>query len=82
MALHKCVIISSGMGVSDVLTGDQAMIVPAGDVSALRQAIERAWTDDALRQRYADTGYAYAKDLGGEDDLRRRVLNALPESPA
>jgi glycosyltransferase involved in cell wall biosynthesis len=82
MALHKCVIISSGMGVSDVLTGSQAVIVPAGDVEALRQAIERAWTDEKHRRQYADAGYTYAQQLGGEDDLRRRVLNALPGSPA
>ena len=82
MALHKCVIVSSGMGVSDVLTDSQALIVPAGDVDALRQAIERAWNDDDFRQRYADSGYAYAQPLGGEDELRRSVLDALPGSPA
>lgn len=82
MALHKCVIISSGMGVSDVLTESQAVIVPAGDVYALREAIKQAWNDESYRRRYADAGYAYAQCLGGEDDLRRRVLNALPGSPA
>jgi glycosyltransferase involved in cell wall biosynthesis len=82
MALRKCVIISSGMGVSDVLTDSQALIVPAGDPEALRQVIERAWNDEDLRERYAAAGYAYAGRLGGEDDLRRNVLNALPGASA
>ena len=29
-----------------------------------------------------DSGYAYAQPLGGEDELRRSVLDALPGSPA
>jgi hypothetical protein len=48
----------------------------------MRQAIERAWNDEGLRRRYADAGYEYAQRLGGEDDLRRNVLGALPGSPA
>jgi glycosyltransferase involved in cell wall biosynthesis len=82
MALRKCVIVSSGLGVSDVLTDDLALVVPAGDVDLLRKAIERAWTDAALRERYAQAGYAYAQRLGGEDNLRRNILAALPGSPA
>jgi glycosyltransferase involved in cell wall biosynthesis len=78
MALRKCVIVSTGLGVSDVLTADQALIVPAGDPDALRHAIERAWNDEDLRRRYADAGYRYAQPLGGEDELRRSVLAALP----
>ncbi len=42
MALRKCVIISEGLGVSDVLQPHQACIVPPGDASALRDAIENA----------------------------------------
>ena len=78
MALGKCVIVSSGLGVSDVLTADQALIVPAGDPDALRQAIERVWNDEDLRRCYAARGHQYAHSLGGEDDLRRSVLAALP----
>ena len=82
MALRKCVIISSGLGVSDVLTKDQALIVPAGDAASLRQAIERAWNDEALRQRYESAGYRHVSRLGGEDELGRRVLTAvLSERP-
>jgi len=78
MALGKCVIVSTSLGVSDVLTASQAIIVPAGDVEALRAAIERAWTDAPWREGIALAGQRYALPLGGEDELRRSVLAALP----
>jgi glycosyltransferase involved in cell wall biosynthesis len=78
MAARKCVIVSSGLGVSDVLTEGLAMIVPAGDADALRTAIKRAWEDAELRERYAAAAAGYALALGAEDHLRRSVLNALP----
>ena len=77
MALRKCVIISEAPGVNDVLLEGQACIVPPGDVAALRGAIETLWSDDALRQQYADAGYRYAIPLGGDDELRRSVLRAI-----
>src|SRR5258708_22338105 len=58
MALRKCVIISSGLGVGDVLT-DQAVLVPPGDPSELRSAIVRMWSDDALRAAYAERARRY-----------------------
>jgi glycosyltransferase involved in cell wall biosynthesis len=79
MALHKCVIISEGLGVDDVLT-DQAVIIPAGDVDALRNAIVRYWENDALRAEVAERGYRYALPLGGEGELARSVLAALPDA--
>jgi glycosyltransferase involved in cell wall biosynthesis len=82
MALRKCVIISAGLGVSDVLTGGEAMIVPAGDPGALRGAIEVAWNDPAVREHYAEAGYRHALPLGGEDELRRSVLKAIGVEPA
>jgi glycosyltransferase involved in cell wall biosynthesis len=78
MALGKCVIVSSGLGVSDVLQGDEAIIVPAGDVEALRRAIERAWNDSDLRDRFAQTGQRYALASGGEAEICRSILAALP----
>ena len=77
MALRKCVIVSSGLGVSDVLTDGQAIIVPAGNPQALREAIDKAWNDAELREHYASTGAAYARPLGGEDELLRSVLKSL-----
>ena len=78
MAARKCVIVSSGLGVSDVLSEDLAIIVPAGDTDALRMAIKRAWEDKNLRERYGASAANYALALGGEDQLRKSVLNALP----
>ena len=77
MALHKCVIISEAPGVSDVLLDGQAHIVPPGDASILRDAIQRLWRDDRLRQQYADAGYRYAISLGGDDELRRSILRSI-----
>ena len=81
MALGKCVIVSTSLGVSDVLTEGQAILVPAGDADALRNAIDRAWNDAAWREQFAQAGQRYALPLGGEDELRRSVLAALPPSP-
>src|SRR6266700_1808559 len=77
MALRKCVIISYGLGVGDVLT-DQAVLVAPGDPSELRSAIVRLWSDGALRAAYAERARLYAMPLGGEDELYRSVLAALP----
>src|SRR5690349_19003544 len=49
MLLGKCVIISEGPGVSDVLSPEQAILVPPEDPAALAGAIERAWEDAELR---------------------------------
>ena len=77
MALRKCVIISEGLGVSDVLATGQACIVPPGDASVLRGAIVSLWNDYARRAEYAEAAYAYAFPLGGEDNLRASVLRAI-----
>ncbi len=78
MAAGKCLIVSAGLGVSDVIAEDQAIIVPAGDAAALRAAIQLAWADSELRERYEKAAREYALPLGGEDDLRRSVLRSLP----
>lgn len=82
MAQQKCVIVSSGLGVSDVLTGNEACVVPAGDVDALRQAIQKLWSDDELRDRYAQAGFLYVAPLGGEDELLASIIAALPAGRA
>jgi hypothetical protein len=68
------------LGVSDVLTDDLAIIVPAGDAEALQVSVKRAWEDADLRERYAAASARYALALGAEDELRKSVLNALPEN--
>lgn len=79
MALRKCVVISEGLGVSDVLLERQALIVPPGDASKLRDAIVTLWNDDDARRAYADRAWSYATALGGEDALRESILRAVLE---
>lgn len=78
LAAGKCLIVSTGLGVSDVITDGQAIIVPAENADALQAAIQRAWEDAALRERYSIAARAWALPLGGEDELRRSVLRSLP----
>jgi glycosyltransferase involved in cell wall biosynthesis len=73
MYLGKCVIVTSGPGASDLLT-EQALLVPPHDVAALKEAIGRAWEDNALRQRIAEAGRKYAVSLGGEPELLQRIF--------
>lgn len=76
MLLNKPVVISAGPGVSDILT-EEAVMVPPEDPAALAAAITRVWNDDELRARTAEAGHRYALSLGGEPELRRRVLEAI-----
>jgi len=79
MAARKCLIVSSGLGISDVISDSQAIVVPAGDFSALRDTIRLAWEDADLRERHAAAAADYALPLGGEDELRRSILKSLPD---
>ncbi|MBI1898585.1 MAG: glycosyltransferase family 4 protein [Acidobacteria bacterium] len=75
MLMGKCVILTKGPAVSDVLQ-DEALIVPAENPEALATAIRRAWEDDDLRRRTAAAGQRYAESCGGEPELRQRVIEA------
>jgi glycosyltransferase involved in cell wall biosynthesis len=72
MYLGKCVISTAGPGASDLLT-DQALLVPPHDVTALKNAITRAWKDETLRRETAEIGRRYAASLGGEAELLQRI---------
>ncbi len=79
MWMGKCVIVSEGPGVSDLLT-DQAIVVPPEDPSALSDAIRLAWEDSELREKVARAGRRFAESLGGEEALMQRVLDtAIPK---
>ncbi len=80
MAARKCTIVSSGLGVDDVLKDGQAIVVPAGDSHALRDAIEHAWNDAAYRECYAAKGYDYAVRCGDGRELRKSILQVLARS--
>jgi glycosyltransferase involved in cell wall biosynthesis len=79
MALNKCVIVSEGPGVDDVLT-DEAVIVPPEDPEALAEQIKRLWNDHVLRAEIAARGKEYALSLGGEERLHRDILLASIQS--
>jgi len=78
MYLGKCVISTAGPGASDVLT-DQALLVAPHDVTALKNAITRAWEDDSLRRETAEIGRRYAASLGGETELLQRIYRRTLE---
>jgi glycosyltransferase involved in cell wall biosynthesis len=77
MLLRKCVIVSEGPAVSDVLTGGEALLIPPEDPAALATMIQRVWQDDGLRGEVAERGYRYALSLGGEPELRARILEKV-----
>lgn len=77
MALKKCVVLSAGPGAEDVLTENQAIIVPPQDSVALRESIKKAYTDSKYRQFYEDNGYRYAMGLQGEDRLMESLVTEL-----
>ncbi|MEM4655319.1 MAG: glycosyltransferase [Thermosphaera sp.] len=77
MALRKCVILSAGPGAEDVLTENQAIIVPPQDSTALRKAIEKAYSDSDYRRTYEENGYRYAITLQGEDRLMESLIAEL-----
>lgn len=75
MAMNKCVIISDGPGVGDVLN-DEAVIVPPEDAAALARQIELLWNDNARRGEIAARGRKYAELAGGDDRLYGDILRA------
>ncbi len=76
MLLGRPVVISAGPGVSDLLR-EEAVIVRPEDPTALAEAIRGLWEDGDLRSRVAATGRRYALELGGEPELRLRILEAV-----
>jgi glycosyltransferase involved in cell wall biosynthesis len=79
MALHKCVIISSGPGVDDVLLDNQAIIVPSGNPGVLAEAVRKAFDDDDYRRSFETAGHGYAVSLGGTAHLRDNVARYIRE---
>jgi glycosyltransferase involved in cell wall biosynthesis len=73
MALGKCVVISEGPGVNDLLK-DEAAIVPAEDADALAATVSRLWNDDIERRQIASCGKQYADSLGGTERLCGDIL--------
>ncbi|MEM4655326.1 MAG: hypothetical protein QXL34_07565 [Thermosphaera sp.] len=68
---------AAGPGAEDVLTENQVIIVPPQNPMALRQAIEKAYTDQDYRRLYEERGYRYAMSLEGEDRLMESLVAEL-----
>ena len=68
MAMKKCVVISEGPGVGDLLT-NEVVIVPPEDTAALAQQIALLWDDHTHRREIAARGQKYAELVGGDDRL-------------
>lgn len=79
MALRKCVVVSSGPVADGLVDDGQAIVVPAGDWGALRNAIVGAWTDSELRNATAERGFEYAIALGDEKRLHRDIFDAIAQ---
>ena len=77
MALGKCVVVSSGPVADGLVDSGEAIVVPAGDWVALRDAIERACSDSELRAATAKRGFDYAMALGDEKRLHRDMFDAI-----
>jgi glycosyltransferase involved in cell wall biosynthesis len=73
MALGKCVVHTEGPATRGLIDQGQAIIVPAGDVQAMKAALRHLLNDAALRERIALAGQAYARRLGGEHRLARDI---------
>jgi glycosyltransferase involved in cell wall biosynthesis len=58
-----CPVVSSSGGSLREVVGDAGLLVPPGDEAALRDAIVRAWTDDALRSRLSALGKTRARSF-------------------
>lgn len=77
MGLGKCVVISEGPAVNGIVPQGAAVIVPAEDVAALRDAIRRVYEDDVSRSAIAKAGQRYALSLQGEDRLCGSIVDLL-----
>ena len=73
MALQKCVVISRGPGVDDLLTDEAAVVAPE-DARMLATTVLRLWNDDAEREQIAARGKLYADGLGDTSRLCGDIL--------
>lgn len=80
MALGTPVIISAGPAVHGMVK-DEALVVPAGDATALAEAMRRIWNDAALRRGLSERGSAHAKGHGGSARLHRDILSLIFATP-
>ena len=81
MVLGKPVVITRGSSTEGILDDQLAVIVPAGDSQAMRQALVRLWNDAQKRRQLAARSRAYALALRDHgrlvEDLRKVVESCV-----
>jgi glycosyltransferase involved in cell wall biosynthesis len=79
-ALHAGVpLIATAVGGLPDLVGDAAVLVPAGDADALRQALEQVLSDAALRRRLSVAGAARAATWPTPEAMVSRIRHTYLE---
>jgi glycosyltransferase involved in cell wall biosynthesis len=73
MGFRRCVVMTEGPATKDILH-EEAILAPAGDPRALAAAINRAATDDTLREKTAAAGRHYAERVAGAARLHRDLV--------
>lgn len=85
MALGKPVIVTRGTSTEGIIDERLAVLVPPGDVAALRSAIRDLWQDDHRRRELGRAGQAFALSLGGNErmvaDIARHIAMLCEERP-
>ncbi len=77
-ACGRPVVVSDSSGVRDYLRHEEnCLVVPCGNVMALRSAIERLLSDAALRERLAQGARAYAEAELSQDHHARKLAYAI-----
>jgi len=78
MCMGKAVICSDSAGVRDFLRhGENAIVVPPGSPSAMRDAINLLDTDVPLRRKLGENARQYAEETFSDSVFGRRFWNAL-----
>jgi glycosyltransferase involved in cell wall biosynthesis len=72
MGASRCVVVSRGPGVEDLLRGEAIPVCPEQPM-CLAEAVESAWEDLELRRSVAQKGRQYAEKMQGE----RRYMSGL-----
>ncbi len=74
MLLGKCTLVTEGPATTGLFE-DEVLTMPAESPAGMAAAIQRAWDDTGLRQTTAAKGHALAITLGGNRELKQRLLD-------
>ena len=82
MMLGKPVVITRGTSTEGILDDSLALLIPPGDVDALRTALVRLWDDSALRATLSENGKRYALSLGNHERLLADLRSVIKQEYA